>query len=200
MAGQHNLDAHFGSALHYCVEVIHLEPEQHTITVGSAGAIADGAVMMFDFKAVQLQDQPAILHELLIVPAAVSPAAAQQALIPPAAGCNIRNTDERLGAHGCYPNRTPALACGDKEISETADWNSSHERFGDRRFVPHLRCSGLEFDASQPLRAGLTCDAPTALTRTKNHVAGQAWARQGGELQVLSLPQWPSIYGMASSD
>jgi hypothetical protein len=28
--------------------------------------------------------------------------------------------------------------------------------------VPHLRCSGLEFDASQPLRAGLTRDAPTA--------------------------------------
>ena len=52
MAGQHDLDSHFGSALHCCVEVIHLEPEQHTISVGLVGAIADGAVMMFDFKAV----------------------------------------------------------------------------------------------------------------------------------------------------
>ena len=89
MAGQHDLDAHFGGALHYRVEVLHLEPEQHTIAVGSVGAIADGAVMMFDFKAVQLQDERAILHQLLILLAAVSPAAAQQALIPPAAGFDI---------------------------------------------------------------------------------------------------------------
>jgi len=100
MAGQYDLDVHFGSALHYSIEVIHLEPEQHTTPVGSVGAIADGAVMMFDVKAVQLQDEPAILYQLLILPAAVSPAAVQQALIPPAAGFDIRDTDERLGAHG----------------------------------------------------------------------------------------------------
>jgi hypothetical protein len=58
---------------------------------------------MFDVKAVQLQDELAILDQLLIVPAAVSPAAAQQALIPPAAGCNIRYTEERLGTHGPLP-------------------------------------------------------------------------------------------------
>ncbi|HXJ04658.1 MAG TPA: hypothetical protein VNH65_06150 [Candidatus Acidoferrum sp.] len=121
IAGQQDLDAHFGGPLHDRVEVIHLEPEQHTIPVGSAGAIADEAVMMFDVKAVQLQDEPAILHPLLIVPAAMSFAAAQQALVPPAAGFEIRYTDERLGAHGPGPNRTPALASGDKEISETAD-------------------------------------------------------------------------------
>jgi hypothetical protein len=86
MAGQYDLDVHFGSALHYSIEVIHLEPEQHTTPVGSVGAIADGAVMMFDVKAVQLQDEPAILYQLLILPAAVSPAAVQQALIPAAAG------------------------------------------------------------------------------------------------------------------
>ena len=122
MAGQHDLDAHFGSALHDRVEVIHLEPEQHTIPVGFAGAIADKAVMMFDVKAVQLQDELAILHQLLIVAAAVRAAAVEQALIPPAAGCSIRYTDERLGAHGSYANRTPALESGDKEISE--QWTS----------------------------------------------------------------------------
>ena len=106
MARQHDLDPHFGSALHDFIEVLHLKPEHHTITVGFVGAIADGAVMMFDFKAVQLQNEPAILHQLLILPAAVSPAAVQQALIPPAAGFDIRNTDERLGAHGSYANRT----------------------------------------------------------------------------------------------
>ena len=99
MAGQHDLDAHFSSALDHRVEVIHLEPEQHTIAVRSVGAIADGAVMMFDFKTVQLKNEAAILHQLLILAAAVSPAAAQQALIPPAAGFDIRDTDERLGTH-----------------------------------------------------------------------------------------------------
>jgi hypothetical protein len=68
---------------------------------------------MFDVKAVQLQDELAILHELLIVPAAVSPAASQQALIPPAAGCNIRDTDERLGAHESYPNREQSPCLGE---------------------------------------------------------------------------------------
>jgi len=100
MAGQYDLDTHFGGTLDNRIEIIHLEPEQHAITVGSVGGIADGAVMMFDFKTVQLQDEPAILHQLLILPAAVSPAAAQQALIPPTAGFDIRDTDEGLGPHG----------------------------------------------------------------------------------------------------
>jgi hypothetical protein len=56
--------------------------------------------MMFDVEAMQLQDEVAILHQLLIVGAAVSPVAAQQALIPPAAGCDVRDTNERLGKHG----------------------------------------------------------------------------------------------------
>jgi hypothetical protein len=84
MAGQHDLGAHFGGALHDRVEVLHLEPEQHAITIGFAGAIADKAVMMFDVKAVQLQDELAILHQLLVVAAAVRAAAVEQALIPPA--------------------------------------------------------------------------------------------------------------------
>ena len=100
MAGQHDLDTHFGNSPHHRIEVIHLEPEQHTIAVRPVGGIADGTVMMLDLKAVQLQDELAILHQLLIVPAAVSSAAAQQMLIPPAAGFDIRDTDERLGAHG----------------------------------------------------------------------------------------------------
>jgi len=89
MAGQYELDVHFGGALHDGVEVVHLEPEEHAIPVGAVGCIPDWAVMMLDVKAVQLQDELAILHELLIVPAAVSAAAAEKSLIPPAAGCNI---------------------------------------------------------------------------------------------------------------
>lgn len=76
MAGQNELDAHFGGALHDGVKVIDLEPEQHAIAVGLGGWIANWAVMMFDVKTVQLQDETAIFHELLIVAAAVRAAAA----------------------------------------------------------------------------------------------------------------------------
>ena len=99
MARQNKLDAHFGRAPHDRVEIIHLEPEQHAIPVGSASGIADGAVMMFDVEAVQLQNELSILDQLFIVAAAVGAAAAEQALIPPAAGFNIGYTNERLGAH-----------------------------------------------------------------------------------------------------
>ena len=107
MARQHDLDAHFSGALHYRIEVFHLEPKQHTIAVGSVGGIADRAVMMFDFETMQLQDEFSILDQLLILPTPVSPAAAQQTLIPLTAGFNIGDTDERLGAHGSKPSRTP---------------------------------------------------------------------------------------------
>jgi len=99
VAGQNNLDPHLGNALHYRVEVFHLEPEQHTIAVGSVSAIADWAVMVSNFKAVQLQDKATTLHQLLILLAAVSPTAAQQALIPTAAGFDVSNTNKRLGVH-----------------------------------------------------------------------------------------------------
>ena len=110
MARQHHLDSHFARALHHRIEIIHLEPQQHAIAVGFVGTIADRPVMMFHFKAMQLQDEPPVLHQLLILLAAVRTAATQQALIPPAAGCNIRDANERLGAHGSYANGCAALA------------------------------------------------------------------------------------------
>ena len=120
MARPHHLDAHFASALYHRIEIIHLEPQQHAITVGSVRTIADRAVMMFRFKAVQLQDEPAILHQLLILLAAVPTAATQQALIPQAAAFDIRDADEGLGAHGSDANGCAALANRSNDTSEAA--------------------------------------------------------------------------------
>ncbi len=106
MAGQNNLDLHVGDALHDGVEVIDLEPEQHTIAVGPVRAIADGAMMVLDFKAVQLQDERTVFHQLFIVLAAVSAAASQQTLIPATARFDVRNAYERLGAHGCESSKS----------------------------------------------------------------------------------------------
>jgi len=82
------------------------KPQQHTVTVRSVVAISNGAVMMFDFKTVQLQqDELPILHQLLIFLTAMSPATPQQTLIPLAAGLDIRHTDKWLSAHISYPSR-----------------------------------------------------------------------------------------------
>jgi hypothetical protein len=110
--GENNLDLHFGGALHHGVEIFHLKPEQHTISVGLVGAIGDGAMMMLDFKAVQLQDERAIFHELLILLAAMGAAATQQALVPAAAGFDIGDADERLGAHVCKTIKNGESATG----------------------------------------------------------------------------------------
>jgi len=93
MPRKHDLDTHCGGPVHDGVEVLHLEPEQHSIPVRLVGAISDGPMVMLDFKAVQLQDEATIFHQLLILLAAMNPAATQQPLIPPAAGFNIRYTD-----------------------------------------------------------------------------------------------------------
>ena len=99
MAGQSNLYIHFGGTLHNCVKIVYLKPKQHTVAVRLVSSIADEAVMVFDFKVVQLQNQRAILHQLLVVPAAMGATATQQTLIPLAAGFDVRNTNKRLRSH-----------------------------------------------------------------------------------------------------
>ncbi len=115
MVGENNLDLHFGGALHHGVKIFHFEPEQHTIAVGLVGAIGDGAVMVLDLKAVQLQDERAVFHELLVLPAAMGTSATQQALVPAAAGFDIADADERLGAN-VY--RTIKCGCFGAEIAK----------------------------------------------------------------------------------
>jgi hypothetical protein len=105
MAGQDDLNTHFDSALHHRVEVFDLKPEQHTVSVGPVGWIAYGPVVVSDFKAVQLKNEPAVMDQLLIVATAVRSTAPKQALIPSAAGFDVCHADERLGAHGFQRSR-----------------------------------------------------------------------------------------------
>lgn len=105
MARPSHLDLHLGGALHDGVKVFHLKPEQHAVAIRFVRAIADWAVVVLGFKAVQLQNELAILHQLLIVAAAMSATKTQQALIPAAAGFDIRDADERLGTHGSKTTR-----------------------------------------------------------------------------------------------
>lgn len=62
MTRHHNLDLHLSRALHHRVEVVHLEPQQHAVSVGLVSTIADGAVMVFHFEAVQLKYKLAVKY------------------------------------------------------------------------------------------------------------------------------------------
>src|SRR6185437_11686321 len=122
MARQQDFDTHFHRTLHDRVEVFHFKPEQHTIAIRSVVGIADGTVVMLDVKTVQLQNELTVLHQLLILRASVNSTAAQQALIPLAAGLYIRNANEWLGAHAPSLYRTPAPC---KQISKNSETRTS---------------------------------------------------------------------------
>ena len=104
MLGHDDLHAHFSGALHDCVEVINLEPQQYAISVRLVIAITDGTVMVFDFEPMQLKDKPLIPDQLLVFGPAMTTLAAQQALVPSATCFDIGYGDERLRAHISKPN------------------------------------------------------------------------------------------------
>ena len=99
MPGHNNLDTHFSGALHDCVKIVDLEPEQHPISVWPVIAIADRTVMVFHFEAVQLKDKLPIRDQLLIRGAPMIAQAAQQTLVPSAACFHIGYGDQRLRTH-----------------------------------------------------------------------------------------------------
>jgi hypothetical protein len=57
MPGQNDLHTHFSRALHDCIEVLYLEPQQHTVPVWLVIAIGDQAVMVFHLEAMQLKHE-----------------------------------------------------------------------------------------------------------------------------------------------
>ena len=120
MFGKDDLDAHLSYALHDSVKIFYLEPQQDAVSVGLVVLVAYGAMMMFDFEAVQLKNELSVGGELLIVGTSMTASAAEQTLIPPAAGFDISDGDEGLRTHGnrlvrkgrrCNPafGRTPGL-------------------------------------------------------------------------------------------
>ena len=106
MTRHDDLNFHLCSTPHNRIEIVHFEPQQHTIAIRPVGRIGNASMMVLDLKAVQLQDERAILHQLLILFAAMAAAATQQALIPAAAGFDIHDANEWLRSHGSKTMRT----------------------------------------------------------------------------------------------
>ena len=94
-----DLDAHFCGALHDGVKVVHLKPQQYTVSVWLIITIADCTVMVFYLESVQLKNELAIKDQLLIFGSPVTAPAGQQTLIPSATCFHIGHGDERLRTH-----------------------------------------------------------------------------------------------------
>ena len=99
MPGQNDFHAHFSGALYDRVEVLYLEPQQYAVPVWLVVTIADPAVMMLHFKAVQLKNELAIRTQPLVLRTPVIALQAQQTLIPPAADFHISYCNQRLRTH-----------------------------------------------------------------------------------------------------
>lgn len=99
MPGQDDLRAYFRGPLHHGVEVVHLEPEQYAVSVGSVVPVADRTMMMVHVETVQLKDKLAVRDEPLVLRSAMIAPATQQPLIPPAARFHIGHCNKRLRTH-----------------------------------------------------------------------------------------------------
>jgi hypothetical protein len=95
---QHNLRPEFLGADHGRIKVLHLKPQQHSIPT-SQFRIPDGAVMMSNMPAVQLQEQLAIRHQLLVLASPVAALASKKTLVPTTARFDISDTNQGLGTH-----------------------------------------------------------------------------------------------------
>ncbi len=81
------------------VKVGCLEPENHAIADRQC-RVADGAMVMTDLNAVQLQDQLTVDDQLLVLSTAMATGGAQSLLIPHTRLLHVCYSDHRLGADG----------------------------------------------------------------------------------------------------
>ena len=82
------------------VEVIHVEPQEHTVAPRPDVWIAQRAVMVLDLPAVQLEDEPSVaVDQPFIVGSAVVAARPEQPLEPCTGGFDIVDCEEWLWAH-----------------------------------------------------------------------------------------------------
>ena len=78
------------------VKVVDFKPQEHAVSVWPDGGVPDAAVIVLHVPPVQLENQPAVGHEPVVLGATVAAAAAKETLIPAAARLDIGYADEGL--------------------------------------------------------------------------------------------------------
>jgi hypothetical protein len=111
MARHDDLRFHLRGSGDRSIEVVDLKPQQHAIPVRLVARIPNPTMMVFHFEAMELKNQRVACDQSLILRAAVRALTTEQALVPAAAGFDIRYGNERLGTH--------------KTSSRNPHWNDS---------------------------------------------------------------------------
>ena len=93
MPRQQDVNAHFGGTVDDGIEIVHLEPQQHSVSVWPIVRIRYWPVMMLHFEAVELKNKLAVGNQLFVLIAAMIAAAAEETLIPRTAGFDVANSD-----------------------------------------------------------------------------------------------------------
>jgi hypothetical protein len=99
MAGEYDLGLQRPGSGEGRVEVVNLEPDENPVTIGFVLGITDRAVVMRHLEPVQLKYELVIHHQSLVLRPAVRALTAQEVLVPPAAGFDVADRDQWLGAH-----------------------------------------------------------------------------------------------------
>ena len=94
-----NLGGQRVSSLNGHSEAVDLKPEKDAVAVWLDGRIAQMR-MVVDVPGMELEDElPAVIDELLVLGTSMPARAAEQALIPAAAGLDVSNRDQGLRLH-----------------------------------------------------------------------------------------------------
>ena len=91
-----DIGLHFDGAREGGVEVIDLEPEKDAVAVRFFVWIPDGAVVMVDGPAVELEDEFAVPDKAFVFAAAVVAFEAEEALVPATGGFDVGCANEGL--------------------------------------------------------------------------------------------------------
>src|SRR6476659_4548962 len=104
------------------VEIVDFKPQEHAVA-GNELWITDGAVMMRQIPPMQLQDQPVMRNQPLIVGSAMRALTTKELLIPTTGRLNIFRTNQWLWTHKANVTRSFLPA---KEITSSHPIRNSH--------------------------------------------------------------------------
>jgi hypothetical protein len=99
VAWHDDFSAHRLGPCNRSVKVVNLKPKKEPISRRHVVRIANRSVMMLDFPAMQLHNEPAGIDEALVTRPAMCAFAIEQPLIPPAACFNIPHAYQWLWSH-----------------------------------------------------------------------------------------------------
>jgi hypothetical protein len=99
MACPYHVRPHLGGTLDGIVEIVDLKPQEDAIAVRLVFAIANRSVRVVALEAMQLQNEPSLRLESLVLRTTVRTPAAEKSLIPSATGFHVGYRDKRLRSH-----------------------------------------------------------------------------------------------------